>query len=97
MLLFSMKPGNADPPALHFKFHREYRLYYWLSILFGTGKQIFLTFAPWVLVTVFKQPTAILATLLTIAGIFRGNLFQPILGKNDSWGERTVLPWKHSS
>lgn len=91
LLLFSMKPGNAHPPALHLKFHREYRLYYWLSILFGTRKQIFLTFAPWVLVTVFKQPTAILATLLTIAGI-SGILFQPILGRAvDSLGERTVL------
>jgi predicted MFS family arabinose efflux permease len=91
MLLFSMKPGNAHPPALHLKFHKEYRLYYWLSILFGTRKQIFLTFAPWVLVTVFQQPTAMLATLLTIAGI-SGILFQPILGRAiDSWGERTVL------
>lgn len=91
LLLFSMKPGNAHPAAVHLKFHKEYRLYYWLSILFGTRKQIFLTFAPWVLVTVFKQPTAILATLLTIAGI-TGILFQPILGRViDSWGEKTVL------
>lgn len=91
MLLFSMKPGYAHPPKLHLKFHREYRLYYWLSILFGTRKQIFLTFAPWVLVTVFQQPTAILATLITIAGI-SGILFQPVLGRAiDSWGERTVL------
>ncbi len=91
LLLFSMKPGNAHPPAMHLKFHKEYRLYYWLSILFGTRKQIFLTFAPWVLVTVFKQPTAILATLLTIAGI-AGILFQPVLGRViDSWGEKTVL------
>ena len=91
ILLFSMKPGNAHPPALHLKFHKEYRLYYWLSILFGTRKQIFLTFAPWVLVTVFNQPTAILATLLTVAGI-SGILFQPFLGRAiDSWGEKTVL------
>ena len=91
LFLFSMHPGNAHPPAVHLKFHKEYRLYYWLSILFGTRKQIFLTFAPWVLVTVFKQPTAILATLLTIAGI-SGILFQPILGRAiDSWGEKTVL------
>jgi predicted MFS family arabinose efflux permease len=91
MLLFSMHPGNAHPAKLHLKFHREYRLYYWLAILFGTRKQVFLTFAPWVLVTVYKQPTAILATLITIGGI-SGILFQPFLGKAiDSWGERTVL------
>ena len=91
MFLFSMRPGNAHPPSMHLKLHKEYRLYYWLSILFGTRKQIFLTFAPWVLVTVYNQPTAILATLFTIAGI-SGILFQPLLGRAiDTLGERTVL------
>ena len=91
IFLFSMKPGQAHPPATHLKLHKEYRLYYWLSILFGTRKQIFLTFAPWVLVTVYNQPTAMLATLLTIAGV-SGILFQPLLGRAiDTLGERTVL------
>lgn len=91
IFLFSMKPGNAHPPAMHLKLRKEYGLYYWLSILFGTRKQIFLTFAPWVLVTVFNQPTAMLATLLTIAGV-TGILFQPLLGKAiDTLGEKKVL------
>jgi predicted MFS family arabinose efflux permease len=91
LLLFSMNPGKSHPPKTHLKLRKEYRLYYWLSILFGTRKQIFLTFAPWVLVTVFHQSTAVLATLLTIAGI-TGIVFQPLLGKAiDTLGERTVL------
>ncbi|HEX7510957.1 MAG TPA: MFS transporter, partial [Chitinivibrionales bacterium] len=89
--IFAMPPGKAHAPSTHLKFHKEYRLYYWLAILFGTRKQIFLTFAPWVLVTVFKQPTAIIATLLTISGI-SGILFQPMLGKAiDVLGEKKVL------
>ena len=79
LLLGAMKPGRAHPPAVHLKFHRRYTLYYWLSILFGTRKQLFLTFAPWVLVTVYRQPTAVIATLLTIAGVC-GIFFQPMLG-----------------
>ena len=91
LLLFSMHPGKAHAPAAHLKLHREYALYYWLSILFGTRKQIFLTFAPWVLVTVFHQPTAMLATLLTVSGI-AGVVFQPLLGRAvDGLGEKTVL------
>jgi predicted MFS family arabinose efflux permease len=91
LLLYSMQPGKAHLPAAHLRLHKEYRLYYWLSILFGTRKQIFLTFAPWVLVTVFHQPTAMLATLLTVAGI-AGIVFQPLLGRAiDSLGERSVL------
>jgi len=89
--LFSMNPGKSHPPAMHLKLRKEYGLYYWLSILFGTRKQIFLTFAPWVLVTVFHQPTTVIATLLTIAGIC-GIFFQPVLGKViDRFGEKTVL------
>jgi len=50
-----------------------------------------LTFAPWVLVTVFRQPTAVLATLLTVSGA-AGILFQPALGRAiDTFGEKTVL------
>lgn len=91
LMLYTMHPGKAHLPAVHLRLHREYRLYYWLSILFGTRKQIFLTFAPWVLVTVFHQPTTMLATLLTIAGT-AGILFQPLLGRAiDRFGEKTVL------
>jgi predicted MFS family arabinose efflux permease len=91
VLLYSMKPGRKNPPAMHLKLHREYRLYYWLSVLFGTRKQIFLTFAPWVLVTVYHQPTAVIATLFTISGVC-GIFFQPFLGKAiDRLGERFIL------
>lgn len=91
IFIMTMHPGKAHPPAMHLRFHKSYGLYYWLSVLYGTRKQIFLTFAPWVLVTVFHQPTAILATLLTIAGI-AGIAFQPLLGKSiDVFGERAVL------
>jgi predicted MFS family arabinose efflux permease len=91
LTLFCMHPGYAHPAKTHLKLYKEYGMYYWLAILFGTRKQIFLTFAPWVLVTVFKQPTSMIAKLLTIAGIV-GIAFQPLLGKAvDRLGERTVL------
>jgi len=90
-LIFTMKRGATHPPSVHLKMHKEYRLYYWLSILYGTRKQIFLTFAPWVLVTVFKQPTQMLATLLTVGGVI-GVVFQPLLGRAiDRFGERVIL------
>jgi nitrate/nitrite transporter NarK len=76
---------------MRFQVRREYRLFYWLNVLYGTRKQIFLTFAPWVLVTVFQQKTQVLATLLTIGGII-GIFFRPMLGKAiDKLGERFIL------
>ncbi len=91
VVMFMMKPDTTQRPKMILKLRREYSLYYVLSILYGSRKQIFLTFAPWVLVTVFRQPTQIIATLLTIGGVV-GILFQPFLGGAiDRFGERIIL------
>lgn len=92
LLLFSMKPQQAASRSRGFMaLHKEYRLYYILTVLYGSRKQLFITFAPWVLVTVFNKPTALMATLLTIGGVI-GILFQPFLGwMIDKFGERIVL------
>ena len=91
VLMFQMKPEQKKTPKVFLKLHKEYRLYYALVIISGVRKQIFLTFAPWVLVRVFNQPTQIMATLYTIGGVI-GILFQPLLGKAiDHLGERLIL------
>ena len=72
-------------------FRRRYTLYYILSILFGARKQVFLTFGPWVLVRIFKQPASTMATLGMINN-FLGALIQPEVGKAiDRLGERVIL------
>lgn len=91
IMLYRMKISRPHPPSMHLKLHKRYRLFYWLSILFGTRKQIFLTFAPWVLVKVFAQPVQNIAILMTIGGIL-GIILQPMLGRLiDTKGERFVL------
>ena len=90
-LMFSMRPTRPQQPKTFLTLHREYRLYYLLNILSGSRKQIFITFAPWVLVTIFQQPTQIIATLMMVGGII-GIVFQPLLGWTiDRFGERAVL------
>jgi predicted MFS family arabinose efflux permease len=91
VLMFTMKPDVVTKPKNFLSLHKEYRLYYILNILTGARKQIFLTFGPWVIVSIFKQPTQTIATLLTIGGII-GILFQPVLGRAiDRFGERLVM------
>jgi predicted MFS family arabinose efflux permease len=91
IILFSMKRGEAQPGKNYLRLHKEYRLYYGLVTISGARKQLFITFAPWVLVTVFNQPTQIIASLLLIGGLI-GILFQPLLGQAiDRFGERVVL------
>lgn len=90
-LMFKMKSQAQQRTRNFLTLRREYKLYYLMAVLLGSRKQIFLTFAPWVLVTVFEQPVQILATLMTIGGVI-GILFQPLLGwLVDHLGEKRVL------
>ena len=91
LLIRSMQVDRQPVTRTRFVVRREYKLYYWLSILFGTRKQIFLTFSPWVLVTIFKQPTQTVASLMFVGGLV-GIVFNPLLGRAiDRLGERFIL------
>jgi predicted MFS family arabinose efflux permease len=91
ILLFAMTPEPVVEKRGFLQLHKEYRLYYILNVLSGARKQLFITFAPWVLVSVLGQPTQIMATLYTIGGVI-GILFQPLLGwAIDKFGERVIL------
>ncbi|PKN92134.1 MAG: MFS transporter [Chloroflexi bacterium HGW-Chloroflexi-6] len=90
-LLYQMTPEKVVTRRGYLQLHKEYKLYYALNVISGARKQLFITFAPWVLVQVFEQPTQIMATLFTIGGVI-GILFQPLLGwAVDKLGERFVL------
>jgi MFS family permease len=74
-----------------FVFHREYRFYYALAIVFGVQKQIMFVFAPWVLIDLLDKKADTLA-LLTMAGAFVGIFFIPALGRwLDRFGIKKLL------
>ena len=91
VMMFLMQPKRSAPPRTFLKLRKEYKLFYILAILYGSRKQLFITFAPWVIVTIFNKPTQTIATLITIGGVI-GIIFQPFLGKAiDRFGERAIL------
>jgi hypothetical protein len=92
ILFLRMPPIKAAPRRRNkFIFRRQYSLYYWLCLLFGARKQIFITFGPLVLIRVFHQPAETIAKLWIIASVL-GILFKPALGwMIDRLGERFVL------
>jgi predicted MFS family arabinose efflux permease len=91
VLLMFMNPKQTTPASKRFVFRKEYRLYYWLSFLFGARKQIFITFAPWVLVSVFKQKVTTMTILFFIIAVL-SIFFKPFIGYLiDKRGERFVL------
>jgi MFS family permease len=86
-----MKKGKPQVRKVKFIFRKRYMLYYVLAALSGARAQIFMTFAPWVLIKEFglqPQMFAILGIVVALVSIGT----RKIVGKMiDSRGERFVL------
>jgi len=86
-----IKIDNKKPRGVRFVFKKRYSLYYVLCLLYGARKQVFLTFAPWVLISIFHldAPTfAILGVIVSILSIGTRTLVGNAI---DKLGERFVL------
>ena len=91
LLLSTIKPGKTVKKQIRYIFRKEYRLYYFLCILFGARKQIFITFGPWVLVDIFKEPVTTMALLFFMVSVI-GIFTKPFIGYLiDKVGEKFVL------
>ncbi|HZJ88811.1 MAG TPA: MFS transporter, partial [Sphaerochaeta sp.] len=58
---------------------KKYTKYYMLEIFYGARKQIFLTFAPYVMILVYGADTSLIALLLAICALF-GMVLSPAIG-----------------
>ncbi len=86
-----MKKTQAHHKKFKLVFRRQYTLYYILSILNGARKQVFLTFAPWVLIKEFHLDAPIFAVLGVIVAL-ASIVTRTIIGKAiDQKGERFIL------
>ncbi len=92
--LFSVWRVKADSaltrrPRLYF--HRKYNKFYALELFYGARKQIFLTFAPYVLIKVYGMDTASVAILMGICAL--SNIFcAPLIGKlTDRIGYKNIM------
>lgn len=74
-------------------FRKKFSLYYLLELFYGARKQIFITFAPYVLIKEYGFPTSSMALLFGICAFV--NIFaSPAVGKiSDRWGYRNVMIW----
>nr|WP_315989371.1 MFS transporter [Desulforamulus aquiferis] len=89
--LLMMEPRKSKTKRHRLLLKRKYTLFYWLNVLFGARKQIFLTFAPWVLIKVYDQPVTTFA-VLGLVGTVTGIGFRALLGRAiDRFGERTII------
>ncbi len=83
--------GQSQKPRLYFNKH--FSKFYALELFYGARKQIFITFAPYLLIKEYDLNTAEMAILFGVCAIV--NVFvAPLIGKiTDVWGYRKVMIW----
>ncbi|MCL1887342.1 MAG: MFS transporter [Kiritimatiellaeota bacterium] len=83
--------GHVKRPRLHF--HRKYNKFYMLEVFYGARKQVFITFAPYMLIRLYGMPTEQLALLVGICAALN-IVGAPVAGWIvDRLGYRTVMIW----
>ena len=90
---FTSDAPNAITKRPKVYFHRKFSKFYALELFYGARKQIFMTFAPYVLIQVYGFSTARMALLLGICALV--NIWAaPIVGRiTDRVGYRNVMIW----
>jgi len=88
---FRLHSAKAHVKRQRLLFKRKFLRYYILEIFFGARKQVFLTFAPYVLILNYGASTQFIATLYGLFAL--GNIFMnPLMGRLvDVLGYRKIL------
>ncbi|GHU22959.1 MFS transporter [Spirochaetia bacterium] len=80
LVAFSMHESAISVSRRRFYFAKKFSKYYMLEVFYGARKQIFITFAPLVLIREYGADTSLIALLLGICAIC-GTIFSPLIGK----------------
>jgi MFS family permease len=90
-LKIKLKETKLKSPRQRFYFAKKYTKYYLLEVFYGARKQVFLTFAPYVLILNYGADPAIMAFLYLICSVFV-MFCSPLIGKLiDIFGYKIVM------
>ncbi|MDR2747482.1 MAG: MFS transporter [Treponema sp.] len=78
--VLALQETEAKVKRRRFYFARKFTKYYMLEVFYGARKQIFITFAPFVLIRYYGAPTSIISMLLGICAVF-GTILSPSVGR----------------
>ena len=91
MAVLALKETTLKSQRRRFYFAKKFHKYYMLEIFYGARKQIFLTFAPYVLILHYGADPSIMSLLYAICAGF-GILFGPLTGRIiDRLGYKIVM------
>ncbi len=90
---FSKSVPNVPSRRPRLYFHRKFNIFYSLELFYGARKQIFMTFAPFVLIINYGLNTSQIALLLSLCAAV--NIFgSPLIGRlTDRLGYRNTMIW----
>jgi MFS family permease len=78
--VIALEESGTRVKRRRFYFARKFTKFYMLEVFYGARKQIFITFAPFVLIRYYGAPTSIISLLLGICAVF-GTIFSPFVGQ----------------
>jgi MFS family permease len=91
MVASALKETKLKAPRQRFYFAKKFHKFYMLEVFYGARKQIFLTFAPYVLIREYGADPSIMAILFAICAIFV-MLLSPLIGRLiDKVGYKAVM------
>ena len=91
MTAAALKETTLKAPRQRFYFAKKFTKYYILEVFYGSRKQIFLTFAPYVLILQYGADPSIMSILFAICAVFV-MLCSPLIGKLiDKAGYKAVM------
>jgi MFS family permease len=80
VISLTIKESAARVKRRQFYFARKFHKYYMLEVFYGARKQIFITFAPYVLILQYGADASIISMLMAICAAFC-IVFSPLVGK----------------
>ncbi|MDR2103007.1 MAG: MFS transporter [Treponema sp.] len=80
LVVLALQESTLKTKRRRFYFSKKFFKYYMLEVFYGSRKQIFLTFAPYVLILQYKADTSIISLLLAICAVF-GTVLSPLMGR----------------
>jgi MFS family permease len=91
LVVLALRETRIKSERRRFYFAKKFYKYYMLEVFYGARKQIFLTFAPYVMILQYGADTSIVSLLLAITAGF-GILFSPLIGRIiDRLGYKIVM------
>jgi len=91
VIVTSMKDTGKTVRRSRLYFAKKFSKYYMLEVFYGARKQVFLTFAPYVLILHYGAETSVISLLMAVCAA-SGMVFAPSIGKiSDKLGYKTVM------